>query len=230
MDFEGIVRTLDKLLLRKRPKSFNSSWILKHAPRCYRFISTKVRTEVGGIDWDKVTYALDWKYQRLWTPERRRKSQILYRDVHEIAPVLNKYRDRLYVFIAPQDAVDRRVRDIVAVALVRVAQRGNLVAKEEIVKLVRYTIDEWLDRYPYISRWKGRDDEIRKQLEGCIRRYRYSGSFFTYLLRTLEYAGRGIRPLYACSLDEPVAADAQRRKIENVVWDTETNEMRLCRR
>jgi len=230
MDFEGVVKTLDKLLLRKHPKSFNSSWILRNAPRCYRFISTKVRTEVGGIDWDRVTRALDWKHQRLWAPERRRATRKLYRDMNEIAPVLNKYRDKLYVFIAPHSAGDRRVRDIAAVALVRVAQNGNLSSKEEVLKLVRYTIDEWIDRYPYIYRWKGHDDEIRTQLEGCIRRYRYSGSFFTYVLRTLEYAGRGIRPFFAYSLDEPVAADAQRRKIEDVVWNRETNEMRLCRR
>jgi len=227
MDFDSVVRTLDKLLLRKHPESFNSSWILRHAPRCYRFIAAKIRNEVGGIDWDKVTRALDWKHQRLWAPERKLTPAIPYRDIAEIAPILNSYQEKLYVFIAPRGAEDRRVRDIAAVKLVRVAQRGNLLAKEELMKLVAYTVEEWLDCYHYLSRWRGRDDEIRNQLEGCIRRYRYSGSFFIYVLRTLEYAGRGVRPLYAYSLDEPVTANSQTRKIENVAGDSVSNELRL---
>lgn len=214
MNFESVVACLNRLLLRDQPKSFSSTWILKHAPSCYRFIRTKVRAEVGGIDWDRVTFALDRKYQRLWVPRRRRKSD--YRDVNEIDVVLNKHRDKLYVFIAPRDASDRHLRNVLAIALVRVAQGGNLSAKEEVVDLLRYTIDEWLDRHHCLSCWKGRDDQIRVQLEGCIRRYRYTGSFLNYVFRTLEYAGRGMHPLYAYSLDEPVSIGSNKRKIGNV--------------
>ena len=44
---------------------------------------------------------------------------------------------------------------------------------------------------------KGYDDMIQERIEGCIRRYRYSGSFIGYLFKTLEYAGRGLRPIVA---------------------------------
>jgi hypothetical protein len=101
----------------------------------------------------------------------------------EIGPILNKYRNKLYVFVAPADAIDLQIRDRIAVALVRVAQAGNMSARAELVDLVRYTIDGWLDNYYYMSRWRGREVEIRKQLEGCIRRYRYSGSFLRYVFR-----------------------------------------------
>ena len=117
------------------------------------------------------------------------------------------------------------MRDTIAVALVRIAQAGNLLAKAEVVELVRYTIDGWLDTYSYISRWRARDDDIREHLEGCIRRYRYSGSFLRYVFRTLECAGRGIRPVCVCSLDDPIATDAGERKIANVIRDPETNEI-----
>lgn len=73
MDFHNVVAALNRLLLRKSPETFNSSWILKHAPACYRFIRKSTRTELGKIDWDKVTYALESKYQRRWTPRLRRK-------------------------------------------------------------------------------------------------------------------------------------------------------------
>jgi hypothetical protein len=56
--------TLNALLSKRRPTTLNSSWILRHAPACYRFIRKWIRTEVGGIDWDQVTYILDSTYQR----------------------------------------------------------------------------------------------------------------------------------------------------------------------
>jgi len=221
---QKVVATLSKLLSQNPPETINSSWILKRAPGCYSFIRKHIRSEVNRIDWDKITYALEPKYQRLWTPRQNRKSKP-YRDRREIGLILNKYRSRLYVFVAPIDAMDVQVRDKIAVALVRVAQAGNVLARTQLVELVRYTIDGWLDSYPYMSRWRGREDEIRKQLEGCIRRYRYSGSFLRYVFRTLEYAARGIRSLYACSLDDPIATDARVRKIDNVIHDPETNEI-----
>jgi hypothetical protein len=219
---QRVVAMLNELLLQNSPETFNSTWILERAPRCYSFIRKYIRSEVGGIDWDTITSALEPKYQRLWTPKQSRKSKP-YRDSKEIGLILNKYRSKLYVFIAPAHTVDLQIRDKIAVALVRVAQAGNVLSKTKIVELVRYTIDGWLDSHPYMSRWAGREDEIREQLEGCIRRYRYSGSFLRYVFRTLEYAGRGIRPLHACSLDDPIATDSSKSRIDNVIHDPDTN-------
>jgi len=215
---------LNRLLLQDSPETFSSAWIFKRAPGFYSFIRKHIRSEVGGIDWDGITYALEPKYQRLWTPQRKRKPKP-YRDREEISLILNKYRDKLYVFLAPADAVDLQIRDKIAVALVRTAQTGNLLAKSKVVELVRYTIDGWLETYFFMSRWRGYNDEIQEHLEGCVRRYRYSGSFFRYVFRTLECAGRGIRHLHAYSLDDPIANDARKRKIDNVIHDPETNEI-----
>jgi hypothetical protein len=98
---------------------------------------------------------------------------------------------------------DRRNADLISIALVRLAQRGNESAKEELTELLAFMIEDWIDRFGFLSRWQGYEAETRTQVERCIRRYRYSGSFLRYLFRTLEYAGRGIRPLQAHSLDEP---------------------------
>lgn len=230
MDFDQAIQIINKLLAKKKPGSFNSSWILKHAPRCYRFIHRNVRTETGCIDWDKVTYALEWKYQRRWAPGRTRKNPDPYENSGEVDSIINKNRGKLYVFIAPQDLTDRRIRDIISISLVRLSQNGNLTAKQEVMKLVTYTINDWLEKYYFLNRWQGYEEEIQKQLEGCIRRYRYTGSFLHYVFRTLEYAGRGIRPFYAYSLDEPVAWDAEKTKVENVIQDPETGQAKIYSR
>ncbi len=227
MDFDKSIVILNQLLSDKNPEAFNSSWILKHAPNVYRFFHKHIRAEIGGIDWDRVTYAIEWKYQRRWAPGRQKKNPVPYEDAAEVELVMSKYPNKTYVFVAPADLNDRRVRDIMSISLVRLAQSGNLSAKQELMKLLGYTISDWLERFYFLSRWQGYDDELRERLECCIRRYRYTGSFAMYLFRTLQYAGRGIRPFYAYSLDKPVACDAEKRMIENVIQDAETGEIQL---
>jgi hypothetical protein len=227
MDFDETISILNGLLTDNDPATFNSSWVLRNAPECYRFIQKNVRTEAGRIDWDKVTFALAWKFQRRWTPMRKPKSRTPYEDSSEVHAVLDKYPGKLYVFLAPSDRNDRRIRNIISISLVRLAQYGNLLAKQEAMKLVRYTIDDWIERYRFMSCWEGYDEKIQKCLERCIRRYRYTGSFLNYVFRTLQYAGRGLKPLCAFSLHDPVAFGSEKCKIENVYKDVETNEIRI---
>src|ERR1700689_5132573 len=170
---QRVVATLNKLLLRNSPTEFNSTWILKRAPKCYRLIRKHIRSDVGRIDWDKITSALELKHQRLWTPQQKRKPKP-YRDIEEIGLILRKHSRKLYAFIAPADAKDLQIRDEIAIALVRVAQAGNLLATTKVLELLRYTVDGWFDSHYCISRWRGREDSIREHLEGCVRRYRYS--------------------------------------------------------
>jgi hypothetical protein len=227
MDFDQAIVTLNRLLTDNDPVTFNSSWVLRNAPKCYRFIRKNIRTDTGRIDWDKVTFSLAWKFQRRWTPMRKPNSRMPYEDSSEVDAILDKYPDKIYVFLSPADRNDRRIRNIISISLVRLAQYGNLSAKQEAMKLVRYTIDDWIERYRSMSSWEGYDEKIQKCLEGCIRRYRYTGSFLNYVFRTFQYAGRGLRPLYVCSLHEPIATDSERCKIENVYKDVETNEIRI---
>jgi hypothetical protein len=202
MNFDSMIQTINELLSTEHPDTFSSSWILERSPRCYRYIWKNVRTDFGAVDWDRVTRALEWKFQRRWAPKRRLLSRVPYRNNRELKAVLEKYRGTLYVFVSPQNRSDRHNADLISIALVRLAQSGNDSAKEELIKLLSFMIDDWIDRFGFLSRWRGYEAEIRTQVEQCIRRYRYSGSFLRYLIRTLEYAGRGIRPLQAYSLDE----------------------------
>jgi hypothetical protein len=225
MNFETTIKYINILLSRKHPETFNSSWILKHAPSCYYFIRKYVRNETGNIDWDRVTHALQKKHQWRWVPKRKPAKSFAYQNQDEVDAILNSYRNKLHVFVISVSRTDRRIWDIISIHLVRLAQHGNLSAKQEFMKLVGYTVDEWIERSSSLSRWKGYDDEIQEQVEGCIRRYRYTGSFFNYVYRTLEYAARGIQPFYAYSLDEPLVIDSGKLKIENIIKDSETGEI-----
>lgn len=196
MDFDDAVKIINKLLIEHRPDTFNSSWIQKYSPHVYCFIRQNVRSEVGGIDWDRVTRSLDRRFHRKWKPAYRSKS-IAYSKKAEVGLILDKYKANLYAFVSPADKNDEHVRDIICIALVRIAQKGNILAKEEIVKLVRFTIDDWIERCPTLSSWEGYESLISHRIEACIRCYRYSGTFIGYLFKTLEYAGKGLRPTTA---------------------------------
>jgi len=83
---------------------------------------------------------MDPVYHRRWKP-RGRSKPASYTNADEFNLVLNRYREKLYVFVAPADAYDRRTRDMISIALVRVARNGNILAKQELMELVGHTID-----------------------------------------------------------------------------------------
>lgn len=201
MDFSTVVTTINRLLAEKQPTEFNSSWVRKHSPSCYRFIQKHIRREYGGIDWDSLTHELDRKFQRLWNPGKLKSRALFYEDRREVETILNKHHEKMYVFISPSNANDRCIADSIGISFVRLAQNGNLLAQKHFCDLVRFTVETWIERHETIARWSGHEQEIREQIEGCIRRYRYTGSFLTYLFRTLEYAGRGIAPSFSYPLD-----------------------------
>jgi hypothetical protein len=223
MDFDSAVKTINRLLIEKQPHAFNSSWIRGYAPHIYRFFQKNIRREIGGIDWDRVTRALNRKFQNKWIISQRNGTK-LYRSKAEVKIILRKYDDKLYTFLTPADKDNNSIRDIISITLVRIAQKGNMTAKQEIIKLVRFTIDEWIESCPRISRWKGYEYLIKKRIEGCIRCYRYSGSFMGYLFKTFEYAGRGLRPITEYSLDEPLYS-GQKKIIDKIAQNPETGEI-----
>lgn len=203
MNFESVTEMLNKLLAEKKPLTFDRAWIREHAPRAYRFIQREIRHENGGIDWDRITRALNTRFQKNWIGSLRMKSEP-YRNKSEVNIVLRKYSCKLHTFIVSEDKNDEYIRDVISIALVRLAQKGNISAKQEVIKLLRFTIDDWIEQNPKLSRWRGYEDLILARLDCCIRCYRYSGSFIRYIFKTLEYAARGLKPLFAYSMDDIV--------------------------
>ena len=102
--------------------------------------------------------------------------------------------------------------------------KKEILARQEIIKLVKFTIDGWIERCPKISRWKGYEYLIQKRIDGCVRCYRYSGSFIGYLFKTLEYAGRGLRPIVAYSLDDSLYS-GQKKRSDKIAQDSTTGEI-----
>lgn len=95
-----------------------------------------------------------------------------------------------------------------------------MLAQQELIGLLTYTVNEWIEKYYHLKKWKGYTDDVEDKIKGCIRCYRYTGSFLGYLYKTLEYSGRGIVPVQKYSLDDPVL-DGFKTRIDYVVVEEE---------
>jgi hypothetical protein len=217
MIFDDAIKNINQKLEEKQPSNFSPSWILENIPSTYRYIWKNIRTETNKIDWDTVTSNLDRPFQKRWIRYRYKQAK-KYENQDELNLVLNKYKDKLYTFIAPLDEADREIRNRIIIAMVRIAQKGNVLAESEIIKWVTYVIDVWLEKYYQIFKWKGYPDEVEDKIKGCIRCYKYTGSFVGYLFKTLEYSARGKPP--QCSLNDSLF-DGEKERIDFIVQETE---------
>lgn len=210
MDFDKAITRLNQALEEKQPSTLSSSWIFTHAKPVYQYVRKNLRNENNSIDWDSVTRHISREYQKRWIRYRYKQARP-YRRQAEVDLILERYREKLYVFLSPADDRDKHIQDRMVIRLVRLGQRGNVCAQEELVKWVTFITDDWIDRYPQMYRWKGYEDEVPDKIRCCIRYYRYTGSFLGYLFKTLEYSARGKPPM--CSLDDKIL-DGTKTRIE----------------
>ena len=199
-DFYKKIQKLNTLLRKKKPKTFNPSWIKIHAGTLYKYLCKNVQAETGDVDWDLVTVSLDRTFQKRWRRYETKAIPIPYENKKELNLIIAKYQNKLYTLMAPMDKQDKEIQDLIMIRLVRTAQKGNLLAKQQVMECMTFIIYEWSENSRYIARWKGYPDRIEKNIEACIRNYRYSGTFINYVFRTFQYSARRLRPTY--SFDE----------------------------
>ena len=201
MTFDQVVAGLNSAIEELQPQEINASWVLQNTPKLYGYIKRHIRTDNGHIDWDAVTVRLERPFQKKWV---RYKKKIIrpYHNQAEVDRILSRYKDKLYTFLGYAQDGDKEVRDSMTIQLVRIAQKGNYRAEEELVQWISYITDDWIDRYPQAHKWKGYADEVPEKIRKCVHGYRYTGSFLGYLFRTLEYSARGKPPMV--SLDDKI--------------------------
>lgn len=216
MDFNKVITNIDRSLIKKQPSSFNPNWIKYRCKVSYKYIVDNIKDEFNQTDWDLVISRLQKYNQGLWLKKKKRKkrSATQYEDKKELDVILNKYQEKLYTFIARENREDKMICDWISIKIVRLSQKGNTLARDKILSLLRYIVDYWLEFDRSFLSWKGYDDLIDNNISACVRRFRYAGSFIGYLYRTLEYSGRGLAPLEKFSLDS-YSSVSDKRIIDN---------------
>jgi len=213
MNFEKVVRNINRSLNKKQLANFNPQWIKNRCKISYQFIIENIKTEFGETDWDLLVSGLKRCNQVLWMRGIKKESVEQYEEEKELNIVLEKHSDKLYTFLWQSSKEDKVVCDWISIRLVRIAQKGNVLAKQKIASLSRGLVDQWIESDNSIANWRGYDELMQEHIRGCIERFRYAGSFLGYLYRTLEYSGRGLTPLEKYSFDE-FLLDSSRRRID----------------
>ena len=210
--FDQVIRKINFHIEKKKPLTINEKWIKKNSPVSYKFIIE------NSIDWDTVTVNLDKSYQGKWNKcyKRKKYSQEYYEDEKELNQIFNTYKDKLYTFVSRINKEDELTCDRISILLVRLAQKGNILAVVEIKNLYVFIIDKWLEESKYLKRWRGYEKELIALLERCIFRYRYSGTFIGYLHRTLQLSALALEPLEAYSLDD-ISPFTGKARIETLI-------------
>lgn len=208
-NFQKTIQELNALLKNKKVKTFNPAWIKLHSPGLHKYLCRNFQTGTGDVDWDFITANLDPAFQKRWKRYEKKIIAVSYENKEEVEVILTKYHDKLYTLLAPLDKEDQQIQDQIMINLVRCAQKGNALAKEHVIECMTFIIYEWIESSRYLVRWKGYTNDIRNRIEGCIRNYRYSGSFMNYVFRTFQYSARGLRPIF--SLDDKFRNSTKRR-------------------
>jgi hypothetical protein len=211
-DFDGTIKILRRTLKEKNPQTFSSSWIHTNLPSVYWYIQCNIRTKNGKIDWERVTSTFNRSLTRRWTRYGCRNIRI-YERRSEVDIALTKYEGKLPLLLSAITKADRKVQNKILVSLIRIGQRGNITAQDEVIKWVTFTTNEWIDSYP-LNKWQPYPDEVSDKIFRCIRNYRYCVPFLGYLFKTLECAGRGKPPLV--SLDDKFT-DTTKTRIDYLV-------------
>jgi hypothetical protein len=79
---------------------------------------------------------LDRRFQSRFLPNDATRSK-QYRSIREVRLLLQPYHAKRYVFLATLDAEDRQLRNTICVPLVRLAQRGNLSARCQLLEFLQ---------------------------------------------------------------------------------------------
>lgn len=218
MNLEKAVCNINRAINKRNPETFNNQWIKYRCRISHQYIVDNILTEFSEPDWDLVVSKLERCNQKIWMKGVKRAINEPYKDLFELDIILKKYQDKLYTFLAQQGREDRCICDIISIKLVRLSQRGNILAEDKAIILFSYLINQWLEYDKSLSNWKGYDELIVKLIKACIRRFRYTGSFLGYLYRTMEYSGRGLFPLEKFSLDD-FSIVTGRRLLETFIKD-----------
>jgi hypothetical protein len=216
INFKKAVRNINRSLNKKQPEKFNPRWIKNRCKVSYEFIVKNIKTEFDEPDWDLIVSKLERHNQKLWMKKIKRTKVETYKDCEELNVVLNCYQDKLYTFLGQIDSEDKIICDWISIKLVRLAQKGNTLAKSKVVNLLENLVDQWIEFDKTLHSWKGYNELKTEHIEACIRRFRYAGSFLGYLHRTLQYAGLGLVPLEKFSLDD-FSPNTEKRIIETFI-------------
>lgn len=159
----------------------------------YRFFITSpdFRTD-GRLDWNKVLDQIPPALQSMWW-HRPSLAEALpkepYNDITEVETALARYQEQLHVFFRASTDAHRAMRNEICSALIVIAQKGNIDARDRLAELLGPTINGLSKKWGLTDRCK------LETLIRCIYMYDYrrrGGKFISYLYSSLIHQAKNL--------------------------------------
>lgn len=193
---EKVSMKIARLVEKHKPTTINEKWIRKHSKKSIEFIRK------NNLDWDTVTKYFDRSLQRKWNRKVKIKNHTEYFNEFEVETLLKSHKKFLYTFIIYRNLEEFNHCDRMCILLTRLAQNGNICAREKLQNSLEEIIYKWIETDPAISRWREHENSISIVLSRCVRKYRYSGSFLGYFKRSLQLQALAFPRLEGISLNK----------------------------
>ena len=177
---------------QEKPDQISSRWLEKKSRQDYRVILTRIGKDKNSrSNWKKFTDLLPEDMAKCWKPPTKNMDELIseepYFDSEETDTVVNKHRDKMYVFYTLIDKEkDRDEREKIVKEMREIILKGNIDALDRLIGHLLFTTEKWIEDDPELEIYKYAKEEVKKIITRCIYRHDPAkGKFSSYLYISL---------------------------------------------
>ena len=188
-NFQTAIEELNQMLRRDQPKIVKSGYIRKNLG-LYLFFIRYFNKQDKSFDLMEIQQFIDEPFKSRLRAVKTIDKYLpneFYEDNSEMDMMLEPYAGKLYVLEIASGGKDKEIRNSICEALAKLAQKGNVNAKNKLADVAYHQVQEWTME-PQLEQFQYRIDDVMNIVERCIYYYdpKISKSFLNYLLSTLE--------------------------------------------
>ena len=202
-DFSRAMKYLKKIIKDKNPEAITSGFIGREDPNLLLYFRNNLKGGNDEINWGVVSENLGYDLRKKchfpkrienYTPKNE------YFNESEVNEIINSFRNKLYSIFETINKDDYEYRNKIYLAFIKLAQKGNVLAKEKLSDYLEILVTQWVENDEKLKTFIGHSDRLRERIEKCIYFYNTEESeatFLTYLHTSLSLEAKGIpRPKY----------------------------------
>lgn len=201
---------LNDLIERENPKEISYRLIQRLNPNLLEFLRKNFRNKSGRIDWVFIVKNLNPKFRdRFIFPVNHNYNtpKESYEDMNEVDKNLVDLKKYLYTFIdtnPDSTGETNEKRNEICMILIDLAKKGNINAERELINLISYLADRWIEALPNFKVWDFHKDRLHETIRRCVYNYQPKGPFVGYVFKSLKMAALGLERVKEISFEDHI--------------------------
>ncbi len=161
----------------------------------YAFLLLNFKDVKGGVDWKLVSEQSGIDFDDKFLPPKNHKRSTpeqQYENNEEMQKAIGDNKKYLYTFLQSDPGREFEKRNEICTVLINLAKKGNKSAENEIINLISYLADRWVETIPNFEVWKYHKDRELEIIRRCIYNFEPKVPFVGYVYKTLKMASLGL--------------------------------------